>query len=160
MRNTAFLAISIALLIVQSNLFRLIGRLHIPGATPNLLLPLIVFMGVHEYSMFRGTALAFVLGYLLDVFAAAPAYLFTFITVATFVVARAAGVRLAAQTLLTKIALAFVFALLQGVLIVILTAIFGVDPARPRALALIVLPHAISTALFGPIIFNLAERVH
>src|SRR6185295_8061767 len=96
MRNTAFLAIGVALLILQSNLFRLIGHLHIPGATPNLLLPLIVFMGVHEYSMFRGPALAFVLGYLLDVFAAAPAYLFTFITVATFVPARAAGVRLAA----------------------------------------------------------------
>ena len=68
--------------------------------------------------------------------------------------------RLAAQTLLTKIALAFVFALFQGILIVILTAIFGEDPARPRALALLVGPHAIATALFAPIIFNLAERVH
>jgi rod shape-determining protein MreD len=159
-RNTAFLAIGIALLIVQSNLFRLIGSLHIPGVTPNLLLPLIVFMGVHEYSMARGAALAFTLGYLLDVFAAAPNGLFTFITVATFVVSRAAGVRLAAQTLLTKIALAFVFALLQGVLIVILTAIFGADPARPRALALLVAPHAIATALSAPFIFSLAERVH
>jgi rod shape-determining protein MreD len=160
MRNTAFLAIGIALLIVQSNLFRLIGRLHIPGVTPSLLLPLIVFMGVHEYSMARGAALAFTLGYLLDVFAAAPNGLFTFITVATFVVSRAAGVRLAAQTLLTKIALAFVFALVQGVLIVILTAIFGADPARPRALALLVAPHAVATALLAPFIFRLAERVH
>lgn len=160
MRNTAFLAIGVALLIIQSNLFRLIGQLSIPGATPNLLLPLIVFMGVHEYSMARGAALAFTLGYLLDVFAAAPNGLFTFITVATFVVSRAAGVRLAAQTLLTKIALAFVFALVQGVLIVILTAIFGADPARPRALALLVAPHAVATALFAPFIFSLAERVH
>lgn len=160
MRNTAFLAIGVALLIIQSNLFRLIGRFHIPGVTPSLLLPLIVFMGVHEYSMARGAALAFILGYLLDVFAAAPNGLFTFITVATFVVSRAAGVRLAAQTLLTKIALAFVFALVQGVLIVILTAIFGADPARPRALALLVGPHAIATAIFGPFIFSLAERVH
>ncbi len=114
MRNTAFLAIGIALLVIQSNLFRLIGHLHIPGATPSLLLPLVVFMGVHEYSMARGAALSFTLGYLLDVFAAAPTGLFTFITVATFVVSRAAGVRLAAQTLLTKLALAFVFSLVQG----------------------------------------------
>ena len=128
MRNTAFLAIGVALLVIQSNLFRLIGQLHIPGATPSLLLPLVVFMGVHEYSMARGAALSFTLGYFLDVFAAAPTGLFTFITVATFVVSRAAGVRLAAQTLLTKLALAFVFSLLQGILIVILTAIFE----RPR----------------------------
>ncbi|WP_437579726.1 hypothetical protein [Sorangium sp. So ce887] len=160
MRNSAFLAMGAALLIVQSNLFRLIGKLNIPGSTPSLLLPLVVFMGVHEYSIARGAALAFLLGYLLDLFTGAPVGLFTFITVATFVVSRAAGVRLAAQTLLTKIALAFVFGLVEGVLIVILTAIFGGDAARPRALALLVAPHAVSTALFAPFVFALAERVH
>ena len=68
--------------------------------------------------------------------------------------------RLAAQTLLTKIALAFVFSLLQGVLLVILTAIFGVDPARPRALAMLIAPHAVATAIIAPFVFSLAERVH
>lgn len=160
MRNTAFLAIGVGLLVLQSNLFRLLGPLHIPGATPSLLLPLIVFMGVHEYSIARGAALAFLLGYLLDVFAAAPLGLFTFITVATFVVSRAAGVRLAAQTFLTKVALAFAFALVEGVLVVVLTAIFGIDSARPRALVLLILPHAISTAIFAPMVFRVAERVH
>ncbi|EYF02054.1 Hypothetical protein CAP_7533 [Chondromyces apiculatus DSM 436] len=160
MRNSAFLAVGIALLVVQSNLFRLIGKLDIPGVTPSLLLPLIVFMGVHEYSIARGAALAFLLGYLLDLFAGAPVGLFTFITVTTFIVARAAGVRLAAQTFLTKLALAFVFALVEGVLVVILTAIFGGDAARPRALALLVAPHAVSTAILAPLVFRLAERVH
>ena len=160
MRNTAFLALGVALLVIQSNLFRLLGGLHVTGATPSLLLPLVVFMGVHEYSMARGAALSFTLGYLLDVFAAAPAGLFTFITVVTFVVSRAAGVRLAAQTLLTKIALALSFGLVQGVLIVVLTAIFGNDPARPRALAFLVLPHAVSTAIVAPFVFALAERIH
>ncbi|AUX21645.1 hypothetical protein SOCEGT47_021310 [Sorangium cellulosum] len=160
MRNSAFLAMGAGLLILQSNLFRIIGKLNIPGSTPSLLLPLIVFMGVHEYSIARGAALSFLLGYLLDLFAGAPVGLFTFITVATFVVSRAAGVRLAAQTLLTKIALAFVFGLVEGVLIVILTAIFGGDAARPRALALLVAPHAVSTALFAPLVFRMAERVH
>jgi rod shape-determining protein MreD len=160
MRNTVFLIVGVVLLIVQSNLFRLIGHLHVPGATPSLLLPLIVFMGVHEYSMARGAALSFLLGYLLDSFSGSPVGLFTFITVATFVVSRAAGVRLAAQTLLTKVALAFVFGLVEGVLVVVLTAIFGGDPSRSRALAMLVAPHAISTALFAPFIFSLAERVH
>ncbi|MFT3771229.1 MAG: hypothetical protein QM820_37920 [Minicystis sp.] len=171
MRNTAFLALGAALLVIQSNLFRIIGWMkHHDGvlgkllgffaATPSLLLPLVVFMGVHEYSIARGAALSFILGYLLDVFAGSPVGLFTFITVATFVVARAAGVRLAAQTLITKVGLAFVFSLAQGILIIVLTAIFGNDPARPRALVVLVAPHAIVTAVLAPLIFAVAERVH
>lgn len=160
MRNSAFLALGVGVLIVQSILFHLLGPLHVPGATPSLLLPLVVFMGVHEYSIGRGAALAFLLGYLADVFIAAPVGLFTFITVATFVVSRGAGVRLAAQTFLTKLALAFGFGLIEGVLIVVLTAIFGNDPARPRSLIYLILPHALSTAIFAPLVFNLAERVH
>ncbi len=160
MRNTAFLALGFALLVLQSNLFRLIDKLPVGGATPSLLLPLIVFMGVHEYSIARGAALSFLLGYLLDLFAAAPTGLFTFITVATFVIAHLAGVRLSAQTLFTKIALAFGFAVMEGIIIVVLTAIFGGDPARSRSLATLVFPHAIATAVFAPLVFALAERVH
>jgi rod shape-determining protein MreD len=159
-RNTSFFALGIALLVVQSNMYRVVGWLHIAGATPSLLLPLIVFMGVHEYSIARGAALSFLLGYFLDVFASAPVGLFTFITVATFVVARAAGVRLAAQTLVTKVVLALVFGLVEGILVVILTAIFGTEPARPRALAYLVVPHAIATAICAPVIFRLAEHIH
>jgi rod shape-determining protein MreD len=159
-RNTAFFAFGVALLVVQSNMYRLVGWLHVAGATPSLLLPLIVFMGVHEYSIARGAALSFVLGYFLDVFAAAPMGLFTFITVATFVVSRAAGVRLAAQTLLTKVALALVFSLVEGILVVVLTAIFGNEPARPRALAYLVVPHAIATAVCAPLVFRVAERIY
>lgn len=164
MRNSAFLALGIALLILQSNFFRLLSHVpalgRIPGITPSLLLPLIVFMGVHEYSIARGAALAFLLGYLLDLFAAAPVGLFTFITVATFVVSRAAGVRLAAQTFITKVALALGFAALEGVLVVALTAIFGDDPVRSRALARLVVPHAVSTAALAPLVFAVAERIH
>lgn len=160
MRNTAFLALGFALLVLQSNLFRIIDRLHAGIATPSLLLPLVVFMGVHEYSIARGAALSFILGYLLDVFAGAPVGLFTFISVATFVVARTAGLRLAAQTLLTKVALAFVFSLFESVVIVALTAIFGNDPHRARALAMLVPSHALTTSAFAPFVFRVAERVH
>jgi rod shape-determining protein MreD len=171
MRNTAFLALGLGLLIVQSNLFRLIGwltslardlvgPLGVAGFTPSLLLPLVVFMGVHEYALWRGAFLSFALGYLMDVIGSAPTGLYTFTTVAIFVVSRVAGVRLAAQTLITKIALAFAFSLLEGVVVIVLTAIFGREAARPRALASLVLPHAISTALCAPIVFALAQRVH
>jgi rod shape-determining protein MreD len=48
----------------------------------------------------------------------------------------------------------------QGILIVVLTAIFGNDPARPRALAVLVMPHAVATSLVAPFVFSLAERLH
>lgn len=160
MRNTAFLVLGVLLLVLQSNMFRLLDLLPVSVATPSLLLPLVLFMGVHEYSVGRGAALAFLLGYLLDVFAAAPVGLFTFLSVVTFVVARAAGVRLAAQTILTKIALAFAFALVEGVLVVVLTAIFGGEVARPRALAVLVPEYAVATAATAPLVMALAERVH
>ena len=160
MRNTAFLLLGLALIIVQSNLFRVVGGIGVAGITPSLLLPLIVFMGVHEYSLARGAALSFALGYLLDVFAAAPIGLYTFTSVAIFVASRGAGVRLAAQTVLTKIALAFVFSLLEGLIIVILTALFGSDAAQPRSLSALVLPYAVSTAVFAPLVFRAAQRVH
>lgn len=186
MRNTAFVVMGFFLLVIQSNLFRvlrvvqslgewLLGAMSgtfaagaIPlvrflfslAATPNLLLPLLVFTGVHEYSLVRGTALAFLLGYTLDLFAAAPVGLFTVVSVATFVLARVAGVRLAAQTALTQLALAFVFAAAQGILVFVLLAIFGRNPYGAKALAGILLPQAVATATMAPLIFWGAERVH
>lgn len=186
MRNTAFVVVGLLFLIVQANVFRLLqlvsaaggavtGRLWAWGfesavpvvkgftwliTTPNLLLPLIVFTGVHEYSVARGAALALVLGYALDVFASAPVGLFTFASVAIFLLARSAGVRLAAQTMVTQVALAFVFALAQSVIVLVLIAIFSKDPYRARTLLFIVMPNAVSTALAAPFVFRIAQRIH
>lgn len=186
MRNTAFVLVGFLLLVIQSNLFRLLRVIQSLGetlvgamgdtalasgvpavrflfslaATPNLLLPLLVFTGVHEYSLVRGTALAFILGYALDLFAAAPVGLFTVVSVATFVLARVAGVRLAAQTAITQVALAFVFAAAQGILVFVLLAIFGRNPYGAKALAGILLPQAVATACAAPLVFWGAERVH
>jgi rod shape-determining protein MreD len=159
-RNALFLSTGILLLIIQGNLHRLLGHIPIAGIMPNLILPLIVFMGVHEYSVVRGATLAFALGYSLDMFAGAPVGLFTFITVAIFVLSRAAGVRLAAQTILTQLALAFGFALFESITVLMLVAIFGRDPHSPRALLSLVLPHAAATAIVSPLVFRIAERLH
>jgi rod shape-determining protein MreD len=159
-RNALFFGIGLLLLVIQGNLHRVLGHVPIAGITPNLILPLIVFMGVHEYSVVRGAWLAFVLGYALDMFAGAPVGLFTFITVSIFVLSRAAGVRLAAQTILTQLALAFGFALFESVTVLMLVAIFGKDPHSPRALLSLVVPHAAATAVVSPLVFRLAERLH
>jgi rod shape-determining protein MreD len=163
MRNFAFLGAGLALLLLQSNLFRLLGHLHVPGLVPSLVLPLILFMGVHEYSLARGGAVAFVFGYMTDLIGIAPVGLYTFTSVALFLLARVAGVRLAAQTTMTQVVLAVAFALVQSVMILVLLAIFGKDSNKtyvPLTLYPLALPHVLATGAVAPFIFKIAERLH
>lgn len=220
MRNVAFLAFGLGLLVLQANVFRLIdgaspwlaaglvfaafaadlarmvrlgrgapgrpgvitgfradwllpslvlfgytasvalGHPRIGRPIPALVLPVILFMGVHEYSLARGAAVAFVLGYATDVLGIAPVGLYTCTYVATFVLARAAGVRLATQTTWMQVLLAGAFALLQSTMVLVLLAIFGRDAWAPRSLYPLALPHAIATASVAPIVFRFAQAVH
>ncbi len=162
MRNLAFLVAGLVLLLLQANVFRVIAWVHVPGLVPSLVLPLIVFMGVHEYSLARGAAVAFVLGYATDLIGIAPIGLFTFTYVATFVLARAAGVRLAAQTMWMQALLATAFALLHSVMVLVLLAIFGRDKDAwvPRQLYPLALPHVLATGFIAPLVFRVAQRIH
>jgi rod shape-determining protein MreD len=160
MRNTAFLAVGILLILAQANLYRLLGPLGLHGAAPSLILPLILFLGVYEHSMARGALLAFGLGYALDLFASAPIGLFTFVSVAIWWLSRVAGVRLTAQTVLTRMSLAFGFAIVESAVILILIAVFGSDTRRPLEMATVVLPRAAATALFSPLVFKIAQKLH
>ncbi len=174
MRNTAFFVAGVVLLLLQSNMFRLIGvllrfigwvvranhDLAVPGLTPSLVLPLILFMGVHEYSLVRGAGVAFALGYLTDLVGIAPIGLYTSTYVAIYVLARAAGVRLAAQTMLMQVGLALAFTLVHSVMILVLLAIFGRDAYVPRALYPMTLPHVLVTGLVAPLVFRIAGRIH
>jgi len=160
MRNTAFLVAGMVLLLIQANLFRVLDYAHIPGLIPSLVLPLILFMGVHEYSVARGASVSFVLGYATDLIGIAPVGLYTFTFVAIFILGRAAGVRLAAQTMMMQVGLALAFTLVHSVMILILLAIFGRDAYVPLALYKLVLPHVIATGLMAPFVFRLAERLH
>jgi rod shape-determining protein MreD len=174
MRNTAFFVAGAVLLLVQSNIFRVIGGLLrlvswilrsdtdlvVAGLVPSLVLPLILFMGVHEYSLARGAGVAFALGYLTDLIGVAPIGLYTSTYVAIFVLARAAGVRLAAQTTLMQVGLALAFTLVHSVMILVLLAIFGRDAWVPRALYPMTLPHVLATGAVAPLVFRLSQRIH
>jgi rod shape-determining protein MreD len=159
-RNTAFLAAGLGLLLLQSNLFRLTGALHVPGLVPSLVLPLILFMGVHDYPLPRGGTVAFILGYATDLIGIAPIGLYTFTYVALFLLARVAGVRLAAQTTVMQVVLAVAFALVQSFMILVLLAIFGRDPYVPRVLYPLAWPHVLATGAVAPLVFRLAQRIH
>ena len=137
-----------------------LGHPRVGRPVPALVLPIILFMGVHEYSLARGAAVAFVLGYATDVLGIAPVGLYTCTYVATFVLARAAGVRLATQTTWMQVLLAGAFALLQSTMVLVLLAIFGRDAWAPRSLYPLALPHAIATASVAPVIFRFAQSLH
>jgi rod shape-determining protein MreD len=137
-----------------------LGHPRVGRPIPALVLPVILFMGVHEYSLARGAAVAFVLGYATDVIGIAPVGLYTFTYVATFVLARAAGVRLAAQTIWMQVLLAGAFTTLQSIMVLVLLAIFGRDAWVPRSLYPLTIPHAIATAAVAPIVFRIAQAVH
>lgn len=160
MRNAAFLAVGILFILVQAQLYRVLGVLHLHGATPSLVLPLVIFLGVQEHSMPRGAFLAFVLGYVLDLLGTAPLFLFTFVFVAVWALARVAGVRLTAQTVLTRFSLGFVFSIVESAIVLVLLAIFGADTRRPLDIASIILPRALATAACAPLVFRLAQRLH
>jgi len=166
MRSLAYLGIAVLLLLLQSNLFRLTAPLSAlfgvawpHGLTPSLVLPLIVFLGVHELSTARGALLAFAIGYAEDILGGAPIGLFTFVSVTIWWLARVTGVRLTAQTALPRMSLALAFALVEGTLVLILLAVFGDDNRRPVEIASVVVPRAIATAVCSPPVFRLAQRL-
>ncbi len=160
MRNVAFIAVGFFLLLIQANVYRLVGAFGWHGITPSLVLPLIIFLGVHESSMLRGAGLTFVIGYLLDIMASSPPGLFTFVSVAIWLVSRIAGVRLTTQTLLTRMSLAFAFAVVEAFIVLTLLAIFGSDTRRPLEMLSVILPRAASTAVCAPFVFSIAQRLH
>ncbi len=160
MRHAALFLFGLVLILVQSNLFRVLDHVHVPGLTPTLVLPIIVFMGVHEYPLAKGAGVAFALGYATDLVSIAPVGLFTFTFVALYVLTRAAGVRLAAQTAMMQIVVAVAAALVHAVMILVLLAIFGRDPYVPRALYPLMLPNVLSTGLLAPLVFRACRRVH
>jgi rod shape-determining protein MreD len=137
-----------------------VAHAHVGRPIPALVLPLVLFMGVREYSLARGAGVAFVLGYVTDVLGIAPVGLFTFTYVATFVLARAAGVRLAAQTTWMQVLLVAAFTLLQSIMVLVLLAIFGRDAWVPRSLYPLALPHAVATAAVAPLVFRICQALH
>lgn len=171
MRSAAYLFVGILFVMVQSNLYRIVGpvselTIHgvyvgkwLHGATPNLVLPFIVYLGIHEHSMARGALLSYGMGWALDVLGPAPMFLFRFTAVAVWWLARIASVRLSAQTFMTRLPLAFAFSLIESLIVLTLLAIFGADNRRPLEIASIIVPRALGTALCAPFLFALAHRL-
>jgi rod shape-determining protein MreD len=171
MRTAAFLLVGIVLILIQGTAYRFLVALDglkfgafdagalLHGATPSLVLPFVVFLGVHEPSMARGSLLSFGLGWAVDILGGGPAFLFRFTMVAIWWICRAASARVSTQSTVMRIPLAFFASLIESAIILTLLAIFGADNRRPLEISSIVLPRAISTAIFAPLVFSLAHRL-
>src|SRR5689334_12999321 len=97
MRYTAFVALGLLLIVVQGELYLVLGPLASAGFRPSLLVPLLVYLGVTETNLSLGAFVAFVLGYVLDLVGGAPIGLYTFVSVATLALARVTGLRIVTQ---------------------------------------------------------------
>ncbi len=161
MRNAAFILLGFSMLVVQAA----VGAMMPMGPwAPNLVLPLVLYLGVsHDVHIVRGASLAFILGYLLDSFCGSPMGLSTFVMVATFMVARGAGLNLFMRGPLFQIVLTFAFGVLAGGAVLALRAIF--EPPAPFPIGsvsdtvLSLTEGAAATALLSPLVFMGVRRL-
>ncbi len=155
MQNAALLLLGFALLVVQTSATALVS---VHPFSPNLLLPMVIYLGVsHDVGIVRGGMLAFVLGYLLDSFTGSPMGLHTFVLVATYMLARGAGLSLVLRGPLFQFGLTFAVSVIAGGTILALRAIFE----RPAAFeagtvgdtVLTLVAPALTTAALAPAVF-------
>jgi len=155
------LAFGFGLLVLQSSAAVLVGS-H--AYAPNLMLPIALFLGVSpDVQLGRGAGMALVLGYFLDLFSGNRMGLATFLLVGTYIVVRAAGLRLMLRGPLFQVLLTFLVSLLIGGASLALRAVF--EPAPPfevggaLSTGLDLLGPAFVTALSAPLIFAPAQRI-
>jgi rod shape-determining protein MreD len=161
MIDIALIGIGFILLVLQSAVATLIDY-H--TFTPHLLLPITIFLGVNQdIPISRGATVAFVLGYLLDAFCGRPMGLQTFVLVATFMVARSAGIRLFLQGVLFQVILTFVISLIAGGTLLALHAIFRTVAPFPTTdysySARVLIQSSLVTALITPLVFKALQKL-
>ncbi len=156
LHSLALILVGFLMLTVQSSL---VSVFSVPPLAPNLILPIVIMLGVsQEVHVVRGAFVSFVLGYLLDGFCGNLMSLQTFVLVSTFMLARVAGLRLFLRGPAFQVALTFVVAILNGVAILALRAIFATPPNVPLndlwPLAGTLIGTATTTAILTPPIFR------
>lgn len=161
LNSLAIVAFGFGLLVLQSTLSML---LRLPTLAPNLLLPIVIYLGVSpDVHIVRGVIISFVLGYLLDLFCGNLMSLQTFVLVSTFMLARVAGLRLFLRGPAFQVLLTFVVGLLAGGSTLALRAIFDVQSPFPTGTAvgtaLWLTGPAVVTALAAPLVFAPVQRL-
>ena len=156
MANAFLLALGVVLLVAQSVLGTI---LPVEWLAPSLLLPLVLYMAVGEYSLARGVSLAFVLGYLTDAFSGGSMGLWTFSMVSVFLLARVAGLKLFLHGVVFQVILTFMACFVVGLLMMGLSLVFDRRPLAVLAALAVVLGQSLATAACAPGVFALVRRI-
>lgn len=127
---------------------------------PSLSFPIVLYLALHDYNAAHGTILAFVIGYLTDIFAGSPMGLHTFTTVLVFLVARGAALRLFFQGWVFEVILVFLFAFASRILLLLLRALFDKDFDSLLLHFNIVISRAGATAVTAPLIFIMTSWIN
>jgi rod shape-determining protein MreD len=156
MHSLAIIALAFLLLTLQSTFAHLVPW---DMFVPSLSLPIVLYMGLHDYSASHGAALSFAVGYLMDVFAGSPMGLYTFVAVAIFLVCRVAALRLFLQGWIFVIIITFILALLASMVVLVIRALFDKDFGSLLIHLEIVVSRAVAVGLIAPLVFKLVAWV-
>ncbi len=130
--------------------------LHLRSARADLLLVVVLYVALHDDVM-EGAALSAVAGYLTDLTSAAPAFLYTFLAVLTFVVIRLGGSALKTEGGAQSAAVAFGASLVHSV---IATLVFGFFTGAGFHFEVgTLLWSAVGTGLAAPVVFSILRRL-
>lgn len=151
MQSAAIILFGFLLLVAQSTFAHFVPW---DMAVPNASLAVVLYMGLHDYNVSKGVLISFALGYLMDVFAGSPMGLFTFVTVAVFLISRVAALRLFLQGWIFEIILTFFLCLVASGLVLFVRALFDQDFVSLLTHLKIVVSRALVTALVAPFVFR------
>ncbi len=156
MQSAVIILLSFLLLVAQSTFAHLVPW---DMLVPSLTLPVVLYMGLHDYSASKGALISFAIGYLTDVFAGSPMGLHTLVTVAIFLISRVAALRLFLQGWFFEIILTFLLAFISSLLVLGIRALFDQDFGSLLIHLEIVVSRAVATAVAAPLIFRLTARI-
>lgn len=157
MRNLAFVGLGIALAICESLID---GLLPFEYLTPDLVLPLIIYIGLLGFNAARGAAIAFIIGYFVDALQpGAPICLNMFVLVCIFLISRMLAARLLLAGTIFHVLATLVGSILASLIIVALRAIFERHIGGLVPLVLGVVTRATTTAIVAPFVFAVARQV-
>jgi rod shape-determining protein MreD len=126
-------------------------------ATPDLLLILCVYLGLHQHSV-GGAIGAFVLGYLEDAFSGNAVGLNAFAMTLVFTVVYLTSRRLWVDNALSKVIVVFLSSLLKSLAVLSLVAFFTVANGPWRSVVGDVFLEALIVGVLSPPVFSLLAR--
>jgi rod shape-determining protein MreD len=160
-RDLLLLLTGFCLVVLQSALGTV---LELGLLMPNPLLPLVIYLGMApDVALWRGAVISFLLGWLFDSVCGNAMGLYTFIHVATFLVARGAGFRLIMRGRASQVLITSLVAIVGAGTLIALRSIFRpaaqFEAMSIRNLVASLLAPGLSTGAIAPFVFLVARRI-